>query len=104
MRRRNDAFVLNEANHLIFDNAQQDKQQADGYIRDATRDDRSDGQWSAQQIDGPMSINALLKIVEIPGPYLAVEVNEDVVPKELHDDRQVADGDRIEVVTLVGGG
>lgn len=57
-----------------------------------------------QKIDGPMSINQLLQVVEIPGPYLAVEVNEDVVPKESHDQRQVADGDRIEVVTLVGGG
>ncbi|QDV12477.1 sulfur carrier protein ThiS [Rosistilla oblonga] len=58
----------------------------------------------AQQIEGPMSVAALLEIVEIPGPYLAVELNEDVVPREHHGDQQVAAGDRIEVVTLVGGG
>ncbi|QDV59410.1 sulfur carrier protein ThiS [Rosistilla oblonga] len=58
----------------------------------------------AQQIEGPMSVAALLEIVEIPGPYLAVELNEDVVPREQHGDQQVAAGDRIEVVTLVGGG
>ncbi|QDS88226.1 sulfur carrier protein ThiS [Rosistilla ulvae] len=58
----------------------------------------------AQKIEGPMSVAALLEIVEIPGPYLAVELNEDVVPREQHGDQQVAAGDRIEVVTLVGGG
>lgn len=57
-----------------------------------------------QQVEGPMSIAALLQTVEIPGPYLAVELNEDVVPREQHDHQQVAAGDRVEVVTLVGGG
>ncbi|QDV68714.1 sulfur carrier protein ThiS [Rosistilla carotiformis] len=57
-----------------------------------------------QQIEGPMSVAALLEIVEIPGPYLAVELNEDVVPREQHAEQQVAEGDSIEVVTLVGGG
>jgi thiamine biosynthesis protein ThiS len=35
---------------------------------------------------------------------LAVEVNETVVPRAEHAIRLLQDGDRIEIVTLVGGG
>lgn len=34
----------------------------------------------------------------------AVEVNGEVVPKRSHPERTLAEGDRIELVTLVGGG
>jgi len=35
---------------------------------------------------------------------VAVEVNRQVVPKRLHDDTPLSDGDAVELVTLVGGG
>ncbi|MFG0268157.1 MAG: sulfur carrier protein ThiS [Rhodopirellula sp. JB055] len=56
------------------------------------------------QIDRPMPIDELLVTVEVPKNYLAVEVNEDVVPRENYAATIVGDGDRVEVVTLVGGG
>ncbi len=34
----------------------------------------------------------------------AVEVNSEVVPRARHTERRLAAGDRIEIVTLVGGG
>jgi len=55
-------------------------------------------------LDAPMTISQLLDRVEVPPNYLAVEVNADVVPRELLDSAMVKDGDDIEVVTLVGGG
>jgi sulfur carrier protein len=33
-----------------------------------------------------------------------VEVNGELVPKKRHAEHQVRDGDRVEIVTLVGGG
>jgi len=51
-----------------------------------------------------MPIDELLVTVEVPKNYLAVEVNEDVVPREEYGATIVAEGDRVEVVTLVGGG
>lgn len=59
---------------------------------------------AAVEIEHPMSVELLLRTVEVPKNYLAVEVNEDVVAKEDHGQVIVNDGDRIEVVTLVGGG
>jgi thiamine biosynthesis protein ThiS len=35
---------------------------------------------------------------------VAVEVNRQVVPRREHEQAELADGDTVEVVTLVGGG
>jgi sulfur carrier protein len=37
-------------------------------------------------------------------PHVAVEVNLEVVPRAEHGEAVLRDGDRVEVVTLVGGG
>jgi len=57
-----------------------------------------------EQIQRPMSVAELLRTVEVPQNYLAVEVNEQVVAREDHERVTVGEGDRVEVVTLVGGG
>ena len=56
------------------------------------------------EIDSEMSVETLLDTVDVPPNYLAVEVNEEVVLREDYTTHVVGDGDRIEVVTLVGGG
>lgn len=35
---------------------------------------------------------------------IAVELNREVVPRDRHGETRLADGDRLEIVTLVGGG
>lgn len=55
-------------------------------------------------IDDGTTIIELLRSAEVPENYLAVEVNDDVVPREQHVSYQLSAEDRIEVVTLVGGG
>jgi len=56
------------------------------------------------RLDQPVSIAELLRSVEVPPNYLAVEINAEVVPREDHTTHLVNDGDAVEVVTLVGGG
>lgn len=56
------------------------------------------------EIQSPMTVDRLLDSVEVPPNYLAVEVNADVVPRERYTEVTVGDGDRVELVTLVGGG
>ena len=46
----------------------------------------------------------LVESLGLSGRPLAVEVNESVVPRARLADRTLAAGDRIEIVTLVGGG
>lgn len=50
------------------------------------------------------TIADLLAELKIENRYCAVERNRDVVPREQHAASQLQPGDRIEVVTLVGGG
>lgn len=35
---------------------------------------------------------------------IAIELNRTVVPRDRHDSTPLAEGDRLEIVTLVGGG
>ena len=50
------------------------------------------------------SITTLLDELNLAGQPLAVEVNQQVVPREAHAGHVLKEGDRLEVVTLVGGG
>ena len=50
------------------------------------------------------TVSALLRELEVTQPHVAVEVNLEVVPRARHAATTLRDGDRLEVVTLVGGG
>ena len=54
-------------------------------------------------LDEGATIAILLGRLRLTGP-VAVEVNEQLAPREQHDDWALSAGDRVEVVTLVGGG
>lgn len=56
------------------------------------------------EVSDQLTIADLLRQAGVPANYLAVEVNDEVVPRALHDSQRIVAGDRIEVVTLVGGG
>lgn len=51
-----------------------------------------------------ISIADLLTELGIQGRAIAVEVNEQIQPSSEFAQRTLLDGDRLEVVTLVGGG
>jgi sulfur carrier protein len=38
------------------------------------------------------------------GRRVAVEVNQEIVPRSQHDGHQLHDGDRVEIVHAIGGG
>ncbi len=50
------------------------------------------------------TVATLLAHLGLAGAPCAVEVNRDVAPKATHPTHMLADGDVIEIVTLVGGG
>ncbi len=53
-----------------------------------------------------MTVSELLKEmgIKLRDVGLAVAVNEEVVPKSEYEKRTVKEGDRVEIVQLVGGG
>ena len=52
----------------------------------------------------PTTVADLLRALGKDPGKLAVEVNREVVPRADHPARRLADGDAVEIVTLVGGG
>jgi thiamine biosynthesis protein ThiS len=57
-----------------------------------------------RQFASSLSVAELLKQLDAEAPHVAVEVNEQLVPRAQHTQCQLANGDHIEIVTLVGGG
>lgn len=50
------------------------------------------------------TVLALLEQAGIDRRRCAVELNREVLPKARHGERALAAGDRVEIVTMVGGG
>ncbi|MFP3977131.1 MULTISPECIES: sulfur carrier protein ThiS [Marinobacter] len=50
------------------------------------------------------TVSSLLEEMALTGKRLAVEVNEDIVPRSQHVEFTLNDGDRVEVVHAIGGG
>lgn len=55
-------------------------------------------------LDEALTLRALIERLELGGKRLAVEVNEEVVPRSLHAEYRLHDGDRVEIVHAIGGG
>lgn len=54
--------------------------------------------------DGPLSVAALLIALELDNRKVAVERNEEIVPRSRYADTWLASGDRLEIVHFIGGG
>lgn len=51
-----------------------------------------------------LTVRTLLAELRLDPKKVAVELNGEVVPRDSHEFRPLADGDAVEIVTLVGGG
>jgi sulfur carrier protein len=58
----------------------------------------------SRDVDAGTTVAALVQSLGVSAPYVAVELNLEVVPRSQHGETTLREGDRLEVVTLVGGG
>ncbi len=56
------------------------------------------------QLTSEMSVADYLEQNNYQIKRIAVELNEEILPKYSYSDTKLKDGDRLEVVTFVGGG
>ncbi|MCH2135755.1 MAG: sulfur carrier protein ThiS [Phycisphaerales bacterium] len=56
------------------------------------------------EANGDTSVSMLLESLGLSQRPCAVEVNADVIPRNRHATCTLQEGDRVELVTLVGGG
>ncbi len=58
----------------------------------------------ALTLPAPVTLRTLIEQQGVGAGACAAEVNGKLVPRRDHESRTLVDGDRIELVTLVGGG
>lgn len=58
----------------------------------------------AMELPNGATIAALIEQLALAGKRVAVEVNEDIVPRSQHPAFTLSEGDRVEVVHAIGGG
>ncbi len=58
----------------------------------------------AQEVKQGMSVRDLVISLELDPKNVAVERNLEIVPKSLHGETLLSDGDTLEIVEFVGGG
>lgn len=57
-----------------------------------------------RQISTGSTISELIAHMDLADKRVAVEVNQQIVPRSQYSDHQVSAGDRVEIVTAIGGG
>lgn len=58
----------------------------------------------ARDLAPGLTLAQLIDTLGLSGRRIAVERNEEIVPKSEHDTTHLTDGDRIEIVHAIGGG
>jgi sulfur carrier protein len=59
---------------------------------------------ASQTVADGLTIAQFVRELGLERNPIAVELNRQVVPRDRHGETRLAEGDRVEIVTLVGGG
>lgn len=57
-----------------------------------------------REVPDSTTMSNLLELLEMGGQRIAVEVNEELVPRSVFSEHQLATDDKIEIIQAVGGG
>ena len=57
-----------------------------------------------QEVPAGHTIAALVQELDLAEKRVAIEINEQIVPRSTYPQRVLRPGDRVEVVTAIGGG
>lgn len=58
----------------------------------------------SRHLDGGVTLADLVEHLDLSGRRIAVEVNEELVPRSTFRQHRLEDGDRVEIVHAIGGG
>ena len=62
------------------------------------------GEEKSFESTGPFTLAALVESLDMKPDRVAIELNRDIVPRDLWAQTTLNDGDRLEMVHFVGGG
>ncbi len=55
-------------------------------------------------LEASVSIESLLRILDIQHKRIAIEVNQQIIPRSLHPNTYLNEGDNVEVIHAIAGG
>lgn len=58
----------------------------------------------SRELAGDMTVATLVEMLGFAGRRVAVEINQAIVPRSLYVQRELSEGDVIEIVQAIGGG
>jgi len=58
----------------------------------------------SREVAPDATVEMLLAEIDLGGKRFAVEINEQLVPRSTFAQQGLAEGDRVEIVTAIGGG
>ncbi|MFD2191469.1 sulfur carrier protein ThiS [Pistricoccus aurantiacus] len=56
------------------------------------------------RLEGEPTLAQLVTSLGLAEQRIAIEVNEEIVPRSRHDETRLVNGDRVEIVHAIGGG
>jgi len=59
---------------------------------------------NTQQFDDGLTAEKLVESLGLQGRRIAMEVNQEIVPRSAYDSFQFKENDRVEIIHAVGGG
>jgi sulfur carrier protein len=57
-----------------------------------------------RELQHSVTLSELVEILDLGERRIAIEVNEELVPRSVFPDHALHDGDRVEIVHAIGGG
>lgn len=57
-----------------------------------------------EQFEQPLTAAQLVENLGLQGKRIAMEVNQEIVPRSSYDSFQLSENDRVEIINAVGGG
>ncbi len=57
-----------------------------------------------QEFEPALTVAGLIEHLGLTGKRVAIEINQEILPKSLHGETRLSEGDIVEVVGAVGGG
>ncbi len=58
----------------------------------------------SMQFEQSLTLQSLIEQLELAGKRMATMVNDQIVPRAERAVKQLADNDRVEIISMVGGG
>lgn len=58
----------------------------------------------AVSLTAPITVAQLINQQQLGSRRIAVEINEDIIPRSLHASTELAEGDVVEIIQAIGGG